>query len=120
VAACSALDKPGHEAFAGPYALVQLAKVALDPRNGRDLTQSILDAHIELCKSCNDCTEACPNDVPVLAGAIDPLRDDLIRRGVYRVPLWGLIKRLPTRLRSFLHCRLGISSWSRIVRPRAG
>jgi succinate dehydrogenase/fumarate reductase iron-sulfur protein len=119
VAACSVLDKPGHEAFAGPYALVQLAKIALDPRNGKDMTNAILDARIDLCHSCNDCTEACPNDVPVLAGAIDPLRQQLISSGAYRVPAWAIIRRLPTRLRSFLHCRLGISSWTRIVRPKS-
>lgn len=120
VAACDALDKPGHEAFAGPYALVQLAKVALDPRNGADLTNAVIDARIDLCASCNDCTDACPNDIPVLVGAIDPLRDDLIRRGVYRVPLWGLIRRLPIRLRGWIHCRLGLASPTTIVRPPAG
>jgi fumarate reductase (CoM/CoB) subunit B len=75
VAACSVMGQAGSENFSGPYALVQLAKVATHAQNGADLTERILAAHPEHCQECNDCVQCCPNDIPILTGAINVLRD---------------------------------------------
>jgi fumarate reductase (CoM/CoB) subunit B len=118
-AACGVLDTPGGDRFAGPYALVQLAKASLHARDGDDRVDAILDTAIEQCLSCGSCVEACPNDVPILVGAIDPLRDRLIEEGIYRVRGWRLIRRLPARVRAFLRCRLGWSLGERLTTPPA-
>jgi succinate dehydrogenase/fumarate reductase iron-sulfur protein len=74
VAACSVVGAEGSEEFAGPYALVQLAKIATHAQNGVDLTDQIVAAHPEFCGECNDCVSSCPNQIPILSGAINVLR----------------------------------------------
>jgi succinate dehydrogenase / fumarate reductase iron-sulfur subunit len=119
VASCSVLRDDPESDFVGPYALVQLAKVALHPRfDDPGLADRVVASGIEQCHSCNDCTNACPCDVPVLTGAIDPLREVLVREGRYRIHFWWIIQRMPGWLRSLLRCRL----WPPIERllPRRG
>jgi succinate dehydrogenase/fumarate reductase iron-sulfur protein len=114
VAACTVLDDPGAGRFVGPYALVQLAKAALHPRNDSDLTSSIMGSGIELCLSCNACTEACPSGIPILTGAIDELRDKLVQSGDYPIHFWWMIRRMPASLRRLLRCVL----WGRVTKFR--
>jgi succinate dehydrogenase/fumarate reductase iron-sulfur protein len=116
-AACSVLESPGGGSFAGPYALVQLAKAAAHARDDGDREDAILETNIDQCLSCGSCVDACPNDVPILVGAIDPLRDRLIQEGHYRVRGWALIRRLPARIRSLIRCQLRWSLGERMAPP---
>lgn len=63
--------------FAGPAALVQLARVALDPK---DAGSRVAVAHeaggISNCISCGRCTDVCPSSIPVLEKAIRFLTGD--------------------------------------------
>jgi len=66
-------DTPRHN-FAGPGSLVQLAKVALHPKDELDRSGLIESAGIENCTSCYRCEEVCPVGIPIVSGAILPLR----------------------------------------------
>lgn len=66
-------DNPRHY-FAGPGSLVQLAKVALHPKDELDRSGLVENAGIENCMSCYRCEEVCPVGIPVVSGAIMPLR----------------------------------------------
>lgn len=116
VGACDALERSPDSGFAGPAAFVQLASVVADPRNDVDRSTSIMKGYIDQCHSCNDCTHACPNGIEVLEGAMDLVRTTVIDQGLYRVPLWGTIRKMPPGLRALIHCRLGLSSPTKIVR----
>lgn len=65
----------GDTTFAGPAPLVQLARFALDPRDGRDLGGlSLTDGQVFQCVSCYACEAACPAHIPVVSGAIEKLK----------------------------------------------
>jgi succinate dehydrogenase/fumarate reductase iron-sulfur protein len=73
--ACPVLDLGGETRFSGPAPLVQLAQVALDPRDGLDRTSLIEDrADIFECVSCYRCEEVCPADIPIVSSVIEPLK----------------------------------------------
>src|SRR5581483_1487458 len=73
--ACPVLDLGGETGFAGPAPLVQLAQVALDPRDGLDRAGLIEDrADIFECVSCYRCEEVCPADIPIVSSVIEPLK----------------------------------------------
>lgn len=116
VAACPKTDPadPTYKGFVGPYTLVQLAKVGVDPRFDIDLTQSLLKGRIQDCGSCNDCGETCPNQIPILKGAIDKLRDRLVDDGVYKIRAWNIIKKLPLSLRKWSRCKLNLTLGERM------
>jgi fumarate reductase (CoM/CoB) subunit B len=65
--------------WAGPAVLVQLARFALDPRDGLDRRELATHAGVTTCvgpHGCHtQCEAACPTDVPILSGAILPLRE---------------------------------------------
>ncbi|HYC45458.1 MAG TPA: 2Fe-2S iron-sulfur cluster-binding protein [Burkholderiales bacterium] len=73
VAATPGDDASGH-AFVGPGSLVQLAKVALHPKDELDRSALVEKAGIENCMTCYRCEEVCPVGIPVVSGAIMPLR----------------------------------------------
>ncbi len=80
---CTAVCPAYSEEFVGPAALVQLAKVALDPRDG--LRRARLAAEvggIAHCVSCYQCTQACPAGIRVLEVCIDGLRKQVIQQQV--------------------------------------
>lgn len=60
--------------FPGPWALVQAAKFARDPRDEMDRTSIIENSGADYCMSCYRCEEVCPVDIPILGEAIEPLR----------------------------------------------
>ncbi|HUP96106.1 MAG TPA: 2Fe-2S iron-sulfur cluster-binding protein [Burkholderiales bacterium] len=67
-------DDTSRPYFAGPGSLVQLAKVALHPKDELDRSALIESAGIENCTSCCRCDEVCPVGIPIVSGAILPLR----------------------------------------------
>lgn len=73
--ACPVLDLNGDTGFAGPAPLVQLAQVALDPRDGLDRVGIIEEqAEVFACVSCYRCEEVCPADIPIVSSVIEPLK----------------------------------------------
>ena len=80
--ACPVLDLGNETNFAGPAPLVQLAQVALDPRDGMDRGQLAVDvAGIFNCVSCYKCEEVCPASIPVVSRVIEPLKARAYRSG---------------------------------------
>lgn len=61
-------------AFPGPWALVQAAKFARDPRDEMDRAKLIEDSGVDYCMSCYRCEEVCPAEIPIVSEAIEPLR----------------------------------------------
>lgn len=80
---CTSMCPSYGEAFVGPASLVQLSKVALDPRDGisRALT-AYAKGQISECVSCYECTQACPTGIQVLEHAIDGLRKQIISEDI--------------------------------------
>ncbi|MCX7309050.1 MAG: 2Fe-2S iron-sulfur cluster-binding protein [Afipia sp.] len=75
VSACPVLDLGDETNFSGPAPLVQLAQMALDPRDNMDRGALAVDvAGIFNCVSCYKCEEACPVGIPVVSGIIEPLK----------------------------------------------
>lgn len=73
--ACPVLDFPGVSNFIGPAPLVQLAQVALDPRDGMDRAELIAKVgNIHDCVSCYKCEEVCPVNIPIVSSIIEPLK----------------------------------------------
>lgn len=72
--ACPVLaDADGHS-FVGPGSLVQLAKVALHPKDQGDRAALALQGDIYACVSCYQCSNACPVGINVLEDAIEKLK----------------------------------------------
>ncbi|MCC6887747.1 MAG: 4Fe-4S dicluster domain-containing protein [Hyphomicrobiales bacterium] len=73
-AACPVLaDADGHS-FVGPGSLVQLAKVALHPKDRGDRAAAALQGDIYACVSCYQCSNVCPVGINVLEDAIEKLK----------------------------------------------
>jgi len=68
--AYSGVDGP----FPGPWALVQAAKFARDPRDELDRSLQLENSGVDLCMSCHRCDELCPVQIPIVREAIEPLR----------------------------------------------
>lgn len=60
--------------FPGPWALVQAAKFARDPRDELDRSVELENSGADFCMSCYRCEELCPVEVPIVSEAIEPLR----------------------------------------------
>src|SRR5688500_476197 len=67
-------DTASHDNFVGPGTLVQIAKVALHPKDDLDRSGSLEGAGIDNCMSCYRCEEVCPVGIPIVGGAILPLK----------------------------------------------
>jgi succinate dehydrogenase/fumarate reductase iron-sulfur protein len=75
LSACPVLDLGNETNFSGPAPLVQLAQVALDPRDGMDRGKLAIDAAgIFNCVSCYKCEEVCPVGIPIVSRVIEPLK----------------------------------------------
>lgn len=61
--------------FPGPWALVQVAKFALDPRDEMDRSRDIENFGVDYCMSCYRCEEVCPVNIAIVSEAIEPLRE---------------------------------------------
>jgi heterodisulfide reductase subunit C len=73
--ACPVIGLGDETRFAGPAPLVQLARVALDPRDGIDRGRLALEeGSVFDCVSCYKCEEVCPASIPIVTGAIEPLK----------------------------------------------
>jgi fumarate reductase (CoM/CoB) subunit B len=73
--ACPVVGLGDETRFAGPAPLVQLARVALDPRDGIDRGRLALEeGSVFDCVSCYKCEEVCPAGIPIVTGAIEPLK----------------------------------------------
>ena len=71
VSACPA----NGDAFMGPAPMVQLAKYALDPRDGADRAATAWNVGgIEHCGGCHQCSRVCPAGIGVFEGAIEGLK----------------------------------------------
>jgi len=60
--------------FVGPGTLVQIAKAALHPKDRLDRSGILETGSLDNCMSCGRCEEVCPNGIPVLTGAVLPMR----------------------------------------------
>ncbi|MBI4292617.1 MAG: 4Fe-4S dicluster domain-containing protein [Betaproteobacteria bacterium] len=73
-AACPVFTDANHREFAGPASLVQLAKVALHPKDEGDRVAAALKGDIYACVSCYECSNVCPVGINVLEDAIEKLK----------------------------------------------
>jgi succinate dehydrogenase/fumarate reductase iron-sulfur protein len=60
--------------FPGPWALVQAAKFARDPRDEMNRSKDIENCGVDYCMSCYRCEEVCPVEISIVSEAIEPLR----------------------------------------------
>ena len=82
-------DEGGHRDFPGPGTLVQIAKVALHPKDELDRRDMLERASVDSCMSCYRCEQVCPVGIPIVSHAILPLRGLAARgpAGLARFPL---------------------------------
>lgn len=69
------------ERFAGPAAMVQLARWAFDPRDGAERSAYAIHGGIGNCADCGDCTTVCPAKIPIKEVAIAGLREICAKDG---------------------------------------
>jgi len=72
--ACPVFADADHRGFAGPASFVQLAKVALHPKDEGDRVALALKGDIYACVSCYQCSNVCPVGINVLEDAIEKLK----------------------------------------------
>ena len=82
-------DSAGRRDFVGPGTLVQIAKAALHPKDELDRRGLLENASIDSCMSCYRCEEVCPVGIPIVSGAILPLRG-IAARGPQRLARFPL------------------------------
>jgi ferredoxin len=71
--ACPAYTGP-EGVFPGPWALVQAAKFARDPRDRADRAALIEGSGVDHCMSCYRCEQVCPIQIPIVTEAVMPMR----------------------------------------------
>jgi fumarate reductase (CoM/CoB) subunit B len=67
--------------FAGPTAMRQQMRLALDPRDAGDRILEAVEAGLFHCTSCQACRIACPESIATPALAIEKLRALAVERG---------------------------------------
>lgn len=72
--ACPVFADADHRKFAGPASFVQLAKVALHPKDEGDRVALALKGDIYACVSCYQCSNVCPVGINVIEDAIEKLK----------------------------------------------
>lgn len=70
---CPAYSGPGGP-FPGPWALVQAAKFANDPRDELNRASELEVSGADYCMSCHRCEDLCPMEIPIVSEAIEPMR----------------------------------------------
>lgn len=79
VSVCPAMDVAQ---FAGPTAMRQEMRLALDPRDGKDRVHESVGTGLFTCTSCQACWKACPKNIEIPSKAIEKLRALANREGL--------------------------------------
>jgi fumarate reductase (CoM/CoB) subunit B len=79
ISACPALKVAD---FAGPTAMRQEMRLALDPRDARDRVTEAIERGLFRCTTCHKCVEVCPKEIRTPGKAIEKLRELANRRGM--------------------------------------
>jgi fumarate reductase (CoM/CoB) subunit B len=79
VSACPALKVAE---FAGPAAMRQQLRLALDPRDTTDRISEGIEKGLFTCTTCQACWRVCPKNIQVPGKAIEKLREIANRRGL--------------------------------------
>ncbi len=68
--------------FAGPTAMRQEMRIALDPRDDRDRAALTVNEGLFTCTTCQRCLEVCPKHIAIPGKAIEKLREIAHREGL--------------------------------------
>ena len=79
VSACPALKVIS---FAGPTAMREDLRLALDPRDSNDRVTEAVKAGLFTCTSCQACWKVCPKDIQIPGKAIEKLRALANKKGL--------------------------------------
>ena len=79
VSACPALKVVD---FAGPTAMRQEMRCALDPRDSGDRITEAIGRGLFACTTCHRCVEVCPKEIEIPGKAIEKLRERANRAGL--------------------------------------
>jgi len=79
VSACPALKVID---FAGPTAMREDLRLALDPRDAEDRVTEAVNAGLFTCTSCQACWKVCPKDIQIPGKAIEKLRALAHKKGL--------------------------------------
>jgi fumarate reductase (CoM/CoB) subunit B len=79
ISACPALKVAD---FAGPTAMRQEMRLALDPRDTRDRIAEAIERGLFHCTTCQKCVEVCPKEIRTPGKAVEKLRELANRRGL--------------------------------------
>jgi len=79
VSACPALKVVD---FAGPTAMRQEMRCALDPRDSEDRITEAIGRGLFACTTCHRCVEVCPKEIEIPGKAIEKLRERANRAGL--------------------------------------
>ncbi len=71
VSVCPAMDVTS---FAGPTAMREEMRLALDPRDAKNRVPEAIEQGLFTCTSCQACWKACPKDIEIPGKAIEKLR----------------------------------------------
>ena len=79
VSSCPALTVAD---FAGPTAMRQQLRLALDPRDTKDRIAEGIEKGLFTCTTCGACYKVCPKSIKIPGKAIEKLREVANRRGL--------------------------------------
>ena len=79
VSVCPAMDVTS---FAGPTAMRQDLRLALDPRDTKDRVSDAVSKGLFTCTSCQACWKVCPKDIQIPGKAIEKLRSLANKKGL--------------------------------------
>lgn len=95
VSRCPTFTEARH-LYAGPTLMVEVARLAFDPRDGGDRPRTAYEEGLFNCAMCGKCTEVCPHDIDVPKLVMMPMRRVTLERNIGPVEkvedLRGLVK----------------------------